>query len=313
MPALSEESAGFSAVAALTMLAWDLFVSLDDEIEYVWRWPRSWLKGIYCFIRYVPLFGETAFFSLRQWFKRRELVRPSTCLNMDIAEYFVLQAVAAAVGVISVLRVWILYDRKKWLLALLSPFFVGCAAVSITSIAKYREEYTFTGSCLTTYEPDPVLIGWTIPVAFEFTLFVLVFYKFVQNIRARSPLAGQPVLFVFLRDGMAAFLAIFAVTTVTVVSSIVFVELSSGFFFWNMTVYSIAGSHVLLNLREVVTRTTHPSRLSSIRESFSTNYPEFAYPEDDSITREWTDSEWEGLEVYNLEERQLRAHDQDCS
>ncbi|KAH9931796.1 uncharacterized protein B0H18DRAFT_67211 [Fomitopsis serialis] len=272
MPVLTANQAGYSAAAALTMLTWDLLVNLDDEIEYVWRWPKGWLKGMYCFIRYLPLIGETTFFSLIQRFQRREMLASSTCLSIDVAEYFVLQAVAAAVAIISILRVYVLYDRSKWLLLFLAPIFVACAGISVTGIAKYRTAYTFTGSCLTTYEPDFVLIGWMLPVTFELILFLLVFYKFLQNIRSASHLAGQPVLLVFLRDGIAAFLAIFTVTCVTVASSVAFVELSSGFFYWNMTVYSIAGSHVLLNLREVVTRTGYPSTMASSTESNSIEF-----------------------------------------
>ncbi|KAH9829940.1 uncharacterized protein C8Q71DRAFT_887300 [Rhodofomes roseus] len=326
MAVLTAEKAGFSAgecqarlsstvslvtsyvTASLTMLTWDLLVNLDDEIsscaqchfltnersyllvqiEYVWRWPKSWFKGVYCFIRYFPLIGETTFSSLIQWFQ----------------QYFALQAVAAAVAVISILKVYILYDRSKWLLLLLIHILVACAVVSIAGFAKYRTSYIFDGSCLTTFESDFVLIGWTLPVTFESILFIVVLVKFIQNTRSTPYLAGQPVLLVFLRDGIAAFLAIFTVTCVTVASSVAFVELSSGFFFWNMTVYSIAGSHVLLNLREIVTRTTHPSTMETFQESISMEFQVFQ-PGRETGTSDWTtDDEDAAFDSMEMEDRQ---------
>ncbi|TFY64767.1 hypothetical protein EVJ58_g2387 [Rhodofomes roseus] len=224
--------------------------------------------------------------------------------SIDIAEYFALQAVAAAVAVISILRVYILYDRSKWLLLLLIHILVACAVVSIAGFAKYRTSYIFDGSCLTTFESDFVLIGWTLPVTFESILFIVVFVKFIQNTRSTPYLAGQPVLLAFLRDGIAAFLAIFSVTCVTVASSVAFVELSSGFFFWNMTVYSIAGSHVLLNLREVVTRTTHPSRMETFQESISMEFQVFQ-PGRETGTSDWTtDDEDAAFDSMEMEDRQ---------
>ncbi|ESK97107.1 hypothetical protein Moror_6328 [Moniliophthora roreri MCA 2997] len=48
-----------AAGAALVFLVWDILITLDEEIEYIWSKPwTSWIKWSFLFARYFSLFTQ---------------------------------------------------------------------------------------------------------------------------------------------------------------------------------------------------------------------------------------------------------------
>ncbi|CCM00778.1 uncharacterized protein FIBRA_02820 [Fibroporia radiculosa] len=110
----------------------------------------------------------------------------------------------------------------------------------------------FDELCLVTFAPKSIIVAWVVPAGFEALLSTLVIYKFLQNIQDLPGLSTQPILYVFTRDAVWAFLLMLASAIVTALSYTVFPSgLSGSFYFWNISLSSFAGSHVLLNLRQV--------------------------------------------------------------
>ncbi|KAI9571815.1 hypothetical protein HD554DRAFT_1724837 [Boletus coccyginus] len=50
-----------TAVASLALLVWNCFVTLDDEVQYIWTMRnKNLFKWVYFFLRYVVLFAHIA-------------------------------------------------------------------------------------------------------------------------------------------------------------------------------------------------------------------------------------------------------------
>lgn len=47
-----------SSIAALAFLVWDILITFDDEVKYIWPRPWNYMKCVYFFVRYVPVLVE---------------------------------------------------------------------------------------------------------------------------------------------------------------------------------------------------------------------------------------------------------------
>ncbi|KIO03526.1 hypothetical protein M404DRAFT_624673 [Pisolithus tinctorius Marx 270] len=48
-----------AVVAGYSLLLYDYFLTLSDEVEYIWNTPRTLVKFIYLANRYIVLLGQT--------------------------------------------------------------------------------------------------------------------------------------------------------------------------------------------------------------------------------------------------------------
>ncbi|PCH44935.1 hypothetical protein WOLCODRAFT_165505 [Wolfiporia cocos MD-104 SS10] len=115
----------------------------------------------------------------------------------------------------------------------------------------------FNEYCLVMYAPGSVVAAWIAPATFEAVMMLFVLYKSARYVCLFNHFESQPILQVFIRDGIWALALIVVVTVITALSYtgiICNAVISGSFYFWNLSIYSFAGSHVLLNMRQVGTR-----------------------------------------------------------
>jgi len=166
------------------------------------------------------------------------------------------------------MRAFILYDRSKRVPYAMIALYMSTVAVSFIDMMFQGSQVQFGELCLVSYAPKSVVAGWIAPVVFEATLFCLVIYKFVFNIKAVPELKRQPNLYVFVRDAVWAF-SLIRDDVLTVMSYSVFpagLRAPGSIYFWDISICSFAGSHVLLNLRPVGSNARDPCSFSSSSE-----------------------------------------------
>ncbi|KZT10360.1 uncharacterized protein LAESUDRAFT_810021 [Laetiporus sulphureus 93-53] len=190
----------------------------------------------------------------------------ATCQTSALIASILQQCIIVAVSIISIVRVYILFDRERWLLATLIILFVCSIAMTWLAIMMHASKFRYDALCLSSFAPKATVIAWIMPVVFEAMLCIFVLVKFMQS--RRRGLGDQPILTVLIRDGIWPFGLILAVDLLAILFHSVFEEpLSAGFNFWAMSVYSFAGSHVLLNLRRVAIPVTNHSTAANTSQT----------------------------------------------
>ncbi|TBU24719.1 hypothetical protein BD311DRAFT_766059 [Dichomitus squalens] len=263
-----------AAAAASTWVAYDICLTLGEEVELVWKARWSLPKTLYFCVRYYGLACSLLYLGVNS-----SADPPfGVCRGWPWFEAF---GAATAVAVLFgegmfVLRLWASYRENKYVLALIAFCFTAELASSITvgiieartiTILPRPAGLPIPGCYTLANVPLRNSLGaWIVNCTIATTFFALMLYKFFTgeafkfelSEATRNPLAKwtevrrfSPLLYLLLRDGTTYFAMIFLVNAVNMALSIREEgrALEGMGVAWTIAVSSVASSRLLLNLR----------------------------------------------------------------
>ncbi|TFK49577.1 hypothetical protein OE88DRAFT_357077 [Heliocybe sulcata] len=259
----------FNAVASATWLVWDLFITLDDEVELIWKSRTSLPKYLYFVSRYVGIFMQA--------------LLASGALLMYCAPWLIFEAVSSTILVVAVelsmiLRVQALYAGSRVVLFALLALLVGEVA-SFAVVAAFGYGQALPGlipipagaplpGCVMTRSTKFFQTSWVPTLAFESILFILTSYKCLRGRYGdKTPLHVK-----FFKDGTVYFALMFGSGLSYVIASskadgtrlvvLFFYTIAGGIpatktvtgalVRWMVSAISYSGTHLLLSLRRSV-------------------------------------------------------------
>ncbi|TEB24771.1 hypothetical protein FA13DRAFT_1738947 [Coprinellus micaceus] len=260
---------GWSQAAALTFLLCDYLHNFSDEVRYIWPTRWSLAKILYLTSRYYGILIVTiALISDRH---RHSIAFCKTYLWVMIFGF--MSTMEIILNIILILRLYALYGRSKRALAFFSTLYMIQLAVEIYTITWVLQlsvqsvihpplpKWTGCVTLAVGIKVGKTIAGW-IPALVVSTIFLIAtFWKLRQTfmgsrINHSHANTGErfhivsPLLKVFVRDG-AFYFVLIAITQllkgfVTIYEGSLY-TLPTNAWIWSM--YSMAGSHMLLNLR----------------------------------------------------------------
>ncbi|KZT10348.1 uncharacterized protein LAESUDRAFT_755858 [Laetiporus sulphureus 93-53] len=250
-------------VAATCCLVYDMLIHLGDEIEYIWKASHSWMKWIYAFIRHFPYIVPITINVFLPGSSSGSRLHSNQCRGFITYQFIANEALTVAVEAILIARVCAMFNRNKPVVGLVIALFAMEVAAMITVLAFSIPRIQFSPTCLITHTPSIFTSYWLWSLAFETFLFALTLIRFFSDIR--RGLSGTSVLYILVRDGMWAYAVIFAIMLLnTLCYHLIDGSLAGLCFCWEFAIMSIAGSHVLLNLRRFSHR-SHESDGTTLR------------------------------------------------
>ncbi|KAF8145572.1 hypothetical protein K438DRAFT_1871684 [Mycena galopus ATCC 62051] len=240
------QTTNYLAAAGLTVLVFEHISTLPEEIEFVWKSRLSLWSLLYT--RYYTLVTVAE-------------------IPSSNAEMITITVAAVSVDSILVLRVWILYNKSRWLIYFLVPLMTAHFTRSLTigslSILPARGGPILKGCYSTTV---PRLFGfYAVPLlAIAIIMFSLTFYKCSEHLLRTRFAARMPIVTQFLRDGVFLFLTILVSTTVELGIWIrgrqTLVEVP-------IMLHAVLGARILLNIKNLGTGSNDESVSTSIHLS----------------------------------------------
>ncbi|KAJ2919103.1 hypothetical protein MD484_g1293, partial [Candolleomyces efflorescens] len=244
----------YSRAAAITFLLCDTFQNFADEIKFVWKSRLSLTKVVYLFARYYPL--VYLFCKGFYWY-----------LTIGNTVY------SGMVNIIFVLRIHALYSRSMKVL-------IGFTLLCIVELALefYGTYYSgLEGSrnaspwpipgwpgCITAIANVHIgLFSWIPCIIVPTCFFIATMLKLRESVAVangghatigvlRDTAHISPVLLVFVRDGAFYYLLTTLITCVcTFLDSYQNKMYFTPSFPWFVAMYSLAGTHMILNLRRL--------------------------------------------------------------
>ncbi|KDQ58856.1 hypothetical protein JAAARDRAFT_646349 [Jaapia argillacea MUCL 33604] len=226
---------------------YDHSILFDREVELIWERPGIIAKIFFFLIRYcgdciIITILIRILVSISVWptlliFSRLAFLTEVTSDSVSHSR-FLLQIWATVIPVWTVqvimqFRVYALYNRAKWVLALNLDVF-------------------HNPTCDVTHMPPDAVGPWISAMAFEGILFLLVLYKTVVHLlQLNYPLTRNSVTQVLLRDNIFYFVVVFSIYCLTVLAwytfPIIWIEIFSNL---NVAVTCILGSRLILNIRK---------------------------------------------------------------
>ncbi|KDR75166.1 hypothetical protein GALMADRAFT_249108 [Galerina marginata CBS 339.88] len=237
-----------SFVAALAFLTWDILITFDDEVELIW--PRAWssMKGLYFFVRYVPLSAQLPLLLVGTELSPHFHFTPYACYVWQIFQGVVASSIVVAVDIILILRVCALYHRQRTIRGGVFFLFLLEIVGMVVGLALSLPGIQFDDICAVTFIPHSLVIYGLASILFQTILFALTMYKFVQG--AKNGWGDIPIVKLLIRDGTWAFFLLFF-ADVSQLSLYALPNRSSGevLYPWLLSLSSFCGYRVLLNLR----------------------------------------------------------------
>ncbi|CAL1715440.1 unnamed protein product [Somion occarium] len=275
----------YAAVSAAAVLLYDICLTIFQEIS------RSFLGTILLYrVGKDKSWTHTVRCRLLKPFLTVILLRSFRCEAFLWSSGFGQIITTQTVNIILVLRIHALYNRRRRILLLLM-----CLVIIELAIELYSTIGELSGAqvldpplglpwsgCIF-LPPDTrryTLPAWVFCLFVAFVFFLMTMYKFIALTRGGYYLGGStawerapPVLFTFVQDGSIYFLLTFCVVLVaTLIMHINVLMPYTGVIIpsWVMTIYSLAGSRLILNLRAVthgdmLDRSIEGSLVSSMR------------------------------------------------
>ncbi|KAF8160526.1 hypothetical protein K438DRAFT_1942307 [Mycena galopus ATCC 62051] len=211
------QTTNYLAAAGLTVLVIEHISTLPEEIEFVWKSRLSLWSVLYVRTRYYTLVAIAIDVS----FMFREIPSSNVCRYFILAEMITSTVESVSVDSILVLRVWILYNKSRWLIYFLVPLMtaeiIALLTIGTLSILPAKE-YVHIGPILKGCYPATVprlFAFYAVPLlAIATIVFLLTLYKCSEHLLRTRFAARMPIVTQFLRDGVFLFLTILVYTAV---------------------------------------------------------------------------------------------------
>ncbi|KAF7333721.1 hypothetical protein MVEN_02328500 [Mycena venus] len=254
-------------LAALSLVAYDHIITFQDEVELMWKSSIHTTNVIYLWNRYFTLLALLIDTSVMLSPYKSDAAYVSDNLRYFNTEAVSSTLILATVDFILVLRVWLLFEKARWLLYVLVPM-IGLEILTMGLVSHYTIYTTKVfwplGWPLTGCYPLGLVpryfTFYSLPVlVVSATMFALTVYKCGKTLLTHGR-AQMPIYNLFLRDGVFWFVAIFMTFLPEVViwaaarQSLAELMIAPG-----LAVTSIIGSRVLLNIKRLKTPQSLPT------------------------------------------------------
>ncbi|KAF8572714.1 hypothetical protein K439DRAFT_1643434 [Ramaria rubella] len=252
----------FNTIASTSLLLYEVIITSDQEFNFIWRNPLSFISIVYVLLRYYSL----SYLLVLSY----EAINVSLSEKVRFCKFFSLFQVWGAtvfvpvVDILIILRIYALYSQSKkvgvvlvilWIAELICDFiFIGLAFTPGHGVMSNPLPGILPG-CYTTVAPEfsQVIRSGAIVSAFQAVYFALTTSKLCQRVRDYG-FSLNPLLKVFFRDGAGFCFVILAMYIfITVLFASGPEQLQSIGQTWAISVVSIAASRLVLNIKDVAT------------------------------------------------------------
>ncbi|KAI0047555.1 hypothetical protein FA95DRAFT_1662655 [Auriscalpium vulgare] len=200
----------YLSAIGLTILLYDHLLTFADEIQYIWKAPRSWAKYVFLANRYTVAALLIAAAHEMCGFNGVKYSHTVLLSALSVVSVFSI----SSANLLVYIRVLLLWDKQPRVLVLLSVFFVvttltvtGCMIASAIILIPSVEWSDLAHICTLTKSSRIFVSVWGAPMLFEVTILGMMIYHALSQPRtARVALTST-----LYRDGTSFFVVITAV------------------------------------------------------------------------------------------------------
>lgn len=201
----------YLSAVALSILVYDYLLTFGDEVQYIWRRPISNIKVLYIVLRYSVLVAEVVYFQALSGLTTH--LTHNFCVGSLIVVALVGSMALVLANYIMLIRVYTLWDHRKWMLQTLYvgyflSVFATIAFVIMTCVElmpRMIYDPIIFRMCLIVGR-TPYWIGiWLSQALFDVFLFVLTLF----NAASRPRRANVKIITDLRRDGCVFYLGLF--------------------------------------------------------------------------------------------------------
>ncbi|KDQ50456.1 hypothetical protein JAAARDRAFT_585293 [Jaapia argillacea MUCL 33604] len=249
----ASQTATFSSVSALAFLVWDICLTFDNEVEYIWK--QGWgspAKPLFLYTRYFSVIAQAILLVPRVGLPYTLPSHHLPCRAWFIFKIVAFQSMLSSLGLILMLRVYALYNRAPLVRSILQTLFsiemllmlpIYCALFPLIELDDMCEPRKTLMGRLSLH----LLSGVTGIV--QVTLLVLTLIKPVASMRKGWRHRIPSIMIVVARDGAWVFGLMIGVVLLSQIFDLFVGPLYRDLVYtWVLTIISFSGSRLILNL-----------------------------------------------------------------
>ncbi|KIM90263.1 hypothetical protein PILCRDRAFT_177324 [Piloderma croceum F 1598] len=244
----------FTTAGAVALLCWEICITFDDELKYIWPKPNSsLLKWLFLFHRYFALCAQLSFrIACLSMFNTSTPITLHMCKVFWICQAAAAQSLMLSIDIILMMRVYYLYNRKRWMgILLFSIFSTGHITQGISAVHAFSRLH-YHPVCLVIRLPHSLVYYRFAVTITHLIILGLTAWKHVFALFGGW--GSTPILSLMLRDGILMFVIIGFMSIFSMVRKGAF---GNHIFWWFLSIVSSFGCRVIINMQRL--RTLKPS------------------------------------------------------
>ncbi|KAF8888042.1 hypothetical protein BD779DRAFT_1672454 [Infundibulicybe gibba] len=272
-------------VASLTFLVYDMILTLDNEIGFIWKKPNSsWIKWQFLFTRYFTLASQICNCSINF-----TIVSSSLDLRL-LRGWYMSQAVVSdiivtTVEVLLMLQLYVLYNKStKLVAAFCIIIFAETAALVIGIVFNLPGEEFNLVSILDATHDAFTYLGFSSMVS-QTVIVILTWVKYREAVHGGW--SASPIISLIIRDVTAIFCMIFVTCLGIAVLTMLDSQYAPMGYFWFLSIVSSSGCRLIINLQTL-------AAASEAREPSTTVWLSTVLPEPSPASYAPGDSRFDG-------------------
>ncbi|KAH7882181.1 hypothetical protein F5I97DRAFT_433960 [Phlebopus sp. FC_14] len=231
-------------LASLVFLVWDILVTYEVEVEYIWPKPRrSFFKWLFFYLRYFNLFcqiwHQIAIQSLTSG-------QSSMCKAWFIYSTVVSQASFTAIEVILAARVFALFNKSYRVAYCLAILITGEVATMAINAAHTIPLMPQDGVCVV-MKPPKEIMNYSI---------LLGFIVFKHVVAVRAGWGRTPIVLLIIRDSTSVYVVMIVLTGFILAHCELQDDCTIVMFFWLMSISSASGCRLIINMQQLASITS---------------------------------------------------------
>ncbi|THH02365.1 hypothetical protein EW026_g485 [Hermanssonia centrifuga] len=159
------QAVSYSEVSAVTLLTWDILITMSDEVELIWNKHWTPAKGMYLAARYLPWAFQLALLAINIDGTTGLHFTVEECGKWMIVQAVILQLIITTVDIILMTRedtVYALYNKNWRLLLILAIFFLAEISFLSYVLVQITPRLTFNDNCFVTSSPPLFVAYWQV-------------------------------------------------------------------------------------------------------------------------------------------------------
>ncbi|KAL4066098.1 hypothetical protein J3A83DRAFT_4375385 [Scleroderma citrinum] len=141
-------------IVGYTLLVYDYFLTIGDEIEYIWNSPWTRVKAVYLLNRYVVIFGQTVI-CIQDSGIFPDAISQRACevYTVFLGVHIVLSM--ETVHLLVILRAWVIWGACPYLLLLIAIAYIATLASIVPGVVRGHDFSSFESLARICYRPIP--------------------------------------------------------------------------------------------------------------------------------------------------------------
>lgn len=252
-------------VASLAFLIYDIFITLDDEVNTVWSKPNySWIKWQFLFTRYFALAAQIANRTIENAVSNGVLTVTGALKNWYMCQVIIGCVLMTAVEIVLMARVYALYKKNAWVGLLFVTLILGEIATVVIGVVMNVPGKDFRATSVVLTSPNSYTSFGISAIVSQITILGLTLVKY--KVAVQGGWDKVPIMILMVRDGTVAFFILLVVSTLTVVATSMQAEYAPIGNSWFLSVVACAGCRLILNMQTLPIRsgTTSTNRMPTV-------------------------------------------------